>query len=139
HLLPGLRQRAALLTGAHEDRDQRRAFGRSTLGGFGEWNCRAGHNSVIIRTDGTVVRDLNSKCLSPSEHLAFLAGHLAEARLATIAGVKSDPNLGMTGTMFVNRLDAGGPPVLRSLPGTAPQSPDDRLRQPFATCDGCGS
>jgi hypothetical protein len=33
----------------------RGAFGRSTLGGsFGEWNCRAGHNNVIIRTDGTV-------------------------------------------------------------------------------------
>jgi hypothetical protein len=41
----------ALLAGAHEDRNQRRAFGRSPFGSsFGEWNCRAGHNNVIMRS-----------------------------------------------------------------------------------------
>jgi hydrogenase nickel incorporation protein HypB len=105
-----------------------------------EFDWESAYRNIQAVRPGMRVFRLSAKTgIGVEEYLALVAGHLAEARLATIAGAKSDPNLGMTGTMFVNRLDAGGSPVLRSLPGTAPQSLDDRLRQPFAKCDGCGS
>jgi hypothetical protein len=105
-----------------------------------EFDWESAYRNLQAVRPGMRVFQLSAKTgVGAEEYLAFLAGHLPEARLATIAAVKSDPNLGMTGTMFVNRLDARGSPVLRSLPGTDPQSPDDCLRQPFAKCDGCGS
>jgi hypothetical protein len=95
----------------------------------------AGFSERSGRVISTCESGFREEDLGSSESLEDVHGDLAER----IAGVKSDPNLGMTGTMLVNRLDAGGSPVFRSPPGTAPQSPDDRLRQPFAKCDGCGS